>query len=146
MGEAVSDSVVVQADAAAVWDVIADFDAYPEWNDEIVEAQTLEVGEDGWGTRAWFRIDAGVLQAEVVLAYAYTDWSLRWWLEEGDKVRRNDGTYELDPREDGTTEVRYELEIEPRVRVPAVLRRQAARRIVARALEGMRHQAERAGG
>ncbi len=142
MGDAVSDSVVVRADPAAIWDVIADFDAYPEWNDEIEEAETLEVGDDGWGTRARFRINAGVVQAEVVLAYAYTDESMRWWLEEGDKVRRNDGVYTLEPREDGTTEVRYELEIEPSVRVPGMLRRQAARRIVARALAGMKQRAE----
>jgi ribosome-associated toxin RatA of RatAB toxin-antitoxin module len=43
---AVQDSIVVHADPDAVWDVIADFEAYPEWQPEIREAEVLET--DGY--------------------------------------------------------------------------------------------------
>lgn len=142
MADTVSDSVVVQAGADAVWDVIADFDRYPEWNDEVREVEVLETDEQGWGTTVRFKIDAGVFNATLVLAYTYTDDRMSWWLTEGDKVKKNDGAYTLDARPDGTTQVTYELEVEPAFKVPGVLKRQAARRIVSQALKAMKERAE----
>lgn len=144
MADSVSDSIVVAAGADAVWDVIADFDRYPEWNDEITSAEVLAADEHGWGTRVRFEVDAGMIGATVTLEYAYTDDRMSWWLVEGDKVRKNDGTYRLEERDDGTTLVTYELEIEPAVPLPGLVKRQAARRIVTRALSSMKEQAEAA--
>lgn len=142
LADSVSDSIVVDAGPDAVWGVIADFDAYPEWNDEITSAEVLNADEDGWGTRVRFEVDAGVIGATFTLAYTYTDDSMSWWLVEGDKLRKNDGTYRLEERDDGTTVVTYELEIEAAVPLPGLVKRQAARRIVTRALSSMRDQAE----
>lgn len=144
MADSVADSIVVEAGADAVWDVIADFDRYPEWNDEITTAEVLATDEQGWGTRVRFEVDAGVIGATVTLEYAYADDAMSWWLVEGDKVRKNDGTYRLEERDDGTTLVTYELEIEPAVPLPGLVKRQAARRIVTRALSSMKEQAEAA--
>lgn len=144
MADAVADSIVVDAPPETVWDVIADFDRYPEWNDEISAVEILETDEDGWGTKVRYSIDAGVIGATVVLAYTYTDHAMTWWLVEGDKVRKNDGTYTLEPQDDGTTRVIYELEIEPAIRLPGVMKRQAARRIITRALKSMKESAEAA--
>lgn len=143
MADTVSDSVVVQAGAGAVWDVIADFDRYPEWNDEVREVEVLETDEQGWGTSVRFKIDAGVFNATLVLAYTYTDDRMSWWLTEGDKVKKNDGAYTLEARPDGATQVTYELEVEPAIKVPGVLKRQAAKRIVSQALKAMKERAER---
>lgn len=142
MADAVSESTVVQASPDDVWSVIADFEHYPEWNDEIDEVEVLETDAAGRGTKVRFRIDAGVITAQVVLEYAYEDNAMSWWLVEGDKVRKNDGSYTLHPRDDGSTEVVYELEVEPAIKLPGMLRRQAAKRIVTRALKSMRERVE----
>lgn len=142
MAESVSDSIVVDAGSDAVWDVIADFETYPEWNDEITSAEVLASDEQGWGTRVRFEIDAGVIGATVTLEYAYADDRMSWWLVEGDKVRKNDGAYTLEARDDGTTLVTYELEVQPAVPLPGLVKRQAARRIVTRALSSMKQRVE----
>lgn len=144
MADAVSDSIMVEASPEAVWDVIADFDRYPDWNAEISDVEILETDDDGWGTKVRYSIDAGVIGATVILAYTYTDYAMTWWLVEGDKVRKNDGTYTLEPQDDGTTLVIYELEIEPVIKLPGMLKRQAARRIITRALKSMKESAETA--
>lgn len=144
MADAVSDSIVVEAQPDVVWDVIADFDRYPEWNDEISTVEVLDTDDQGWGTKVRYTIDAGVISATVVLAYAYTDTTMTWWLVEGDKVRKNDGTYTLEALADGTTRVIYELEVEPVIKLPGMMKRQAARRIITRALKNMKESAETA--
>lgn len=144
MADAVSDSIVVNAPSDVVWDVIADFDHYPEWNDEISTVEILESDDQGWGTKVRFAIDAGVIGATVVLEYHYSDTAMSWWLVEGDKVRKNDGTYTLEAQHDGTTRVVYELEVEPIVKLPGIMKRQAARRIITRALKNMKERAEAA--
>ncbi|MGI8874725.1 MAG: SRPBCC family protein [Egibacteraceae bacterium] len=142
MSNTVEDRIVVAADLDAVFDVIADFDAYPDWQAEVKEAQTLQTDADGRGTRVRFLVDARVIKARLVLDYTYTDTSMEWVLVEGDGVRRNDGRYDLRELGDGTTEVTYALEVEPSVPVPGLIRRQAAKRIIDGALAGMKRRVE----
>lgn len=138
----VSDRIVVNADAQAVWDVIADFEAYPEWQPDMKEVEILETFEDGWGKKVRFVVDAKVIQATLVLEYAYTDTSMSWWLVDGVNVRKNDGTYTVEPQDDGTTLVTYELEVVPSIPVPGMLRRKVAQRLVQAALRDMKRCAE----
>jgi ribosome-associated toxin RatA of RatAB toxin-antitoxin module len=143
MSDAVSDRIVVRADPAAVMAVITDFAAYPQWQDEVTAAQVLEHDAQGRATRVRLALDARVLRGAMVLAYDYPDpATLRWRLVESDLLRRNDGSYALADRGDGTTEVTYTLEVDPTVRLPGLLRRQAARRIADGALKGMKARVE----
>lgn len=140
MSETVSASLTVEADLDAVMDVIGDLERYPEWQDEVETVEVLETDQDGWPVKAWFSVDAKILRTSYTLAYAYTDTTMRWWLVEGEHVRRIDGRYALDDNGDGTTTVAYELEVEPAISLPKSLRRLAAQRIVDRALEGLRQR------
>lgn len=142
MADAVSDRIVVDAGPDAVLDVITDFAAYPQWQEEIREVEVLEADERGRGTRVRFFVDARLFRTRMVLAYDHADTSIAWHLVEGDQLRRNDGRYHLTDCGDGTTEVTYHLEIEPSVPVPGRLRRRAAQRIVEGALAGMKRRVE----
>jgi len=142
VSDTVRDTIVVSADPDAIMDVIADFDAYPEWQDEVREVEILETDDDGWGTRVRFVVSAQGFAATYVLGYRYGDTEMRWSLVEGDKVRRNDGAYVLSDRGDGTTLVTYELAIEPAITLPGLVRRQIARRIADTALTGMKRRVE----
>lgn len=140
----VSESITIAAEPAAVWDVIADFEAYPEWQDEFTEAEVLEVGEDGWGTKARYRLSAMGITVVMTLAYTYTDDAMSWRLVESDKLQRNDGTYTLTDRGDGTTELSYELEVESTIPLPSFMRTRLAKKIVHDALAGVKSRAEAA--
>lgn len=142
MSEAVQGSTTVEADLGTVYDVAADFASYPEWQPEMKQVEVLETDNEGRGTRVRYVVDAGVLEARVVLEYSYAETSMSWVLVEGDAVRRNDGTYTFDERGDGTTLVTYELEVEPAIRLPGMVRRRAAKRIVDTALSGLKARAE----
>ena len=144
MADVVRDSIVITADPDSIMDVIADYEAYPEWQDEIKEVEILETDEDGWGTTVRFKVDATIAVVNYTLAYTYDDNALRWTMVEGDKVKRNEGSYELTEQGDGTTLVEYDLEVEPGIKVPSMLRRQAQKRIVRTALEGLKRRVESA--
>lgn len=145
MTEAVQDSIVVASDPDTIMDVIADFEAYPQWQPEIKEVEVLETDEDGWGTRVRFKVDAKIISTNLVLAYTYGDNEMRWVLVEGDQVRKNDGRYSLEDQGDGTTKVTYELEVDPTIPMPGMLKRQGARRIIDGALKGMKKRVEAQG-
>jgi uncharacterized membrane protein len=138
----VSEDIVVHASTDEVMEVIADFETYPDWQSEMKEAEVLETDEDGWGTKARFLLDAGILQARFTLVYTYTEYEMRWRLVDGDKLRRNDGVYALEDLGDGTTRVTYRVDVEPTVPIPAVLRRKAAQRVVHSALRDLKHRVE----
>lgn len=138
----VTDEIVVDAGPDAIWDVIADFESYPDWQDGVRKAEILETDDDGWGTKVRLVIDAQAFRAQIVLAYTYTDDSMSWRLLEGDGVRSNTGCYRLEPLEAGGTRVVYELEVTPSIPLPGMLRRMAAQRIVDTALRAMKQRVE----
>jgi ribosome-associated toxin RatA of RatAB toxin-antitoxin module len=142
MTDAVRESIVVEADPDTIMDVIADFEAYPEWQSEMKEAEILETDGDGWGKQVRYKVDAKVFSAEYVLAYTYGENEMRWSLVEGDQLRKNEGVYLLEEQDDGTTLVTYELEVEPSIPMPGMLRRKAAKKIVDGALKDMKRRVE----
>lgn len=142
MADRVQESIVVDADVATVLETVASFDDYPQWQDEMSAAETLETDENGWGTLARFTVDAKVLTATFVLAYDYTDTSMSWHLVEGDKLTTNDGSYELVDLGDGRTEVTYTLEVGLAVPLPGMVRRRAAKQIAASGLRGLKRRVE----
>lgn len=144
MREAVTvrDSIVVDADPDTIMDVIADFEAYPDWQDEVATVEILETDEDGWGTQVRFVIDATGLRATMVVDYAYSDTRMSWDLVESDRLRSSSGSYTLVDRGDGTTRVLYELEVDPEMALPGIIKRAVARRILDGALTGMKRRVE----
>lgn len=142
MSDAVSDSIIVHADPDTIMEVIADFPSYPDWQEEIKEVEVLDTDEDGWATQVRYRVDAKLFSTTYVLAYAYTDTAMRWTLVEGDQVRKIDGAYTLEDQGDGTTRVTYDLEVEPAISLPGMLKRKAAQRIIDGALKGMKRRVE----
>jgi hypothetical protein len=93
-------------------------------------------------------VEAAILSTSYVLGYTYEGeggedgYRMSWHLVEGDQVRKVDGVYVLEDQGDGTTKVTYDLEVEPAFRVPKVMRRKAAQRIVHNALEGVKARVE----
>jgi ribosome-associated toxin RatA of RatAB toxin-antitoxin module len=138
----VSQRIVLAADPDTVMDVVADIEAYPEWQPDLKEVEVLATDGDGWVQRARFVVAGMGLSATFTLDYAYTDHEMRWRLHSSDVFSRNDGAYLLRDRGDGTTEVTYELAVDTTLSLPGFLRRQIATRVVDSALKGVKRRVE----
>ena len=142
MAQRVSDNIDIAASAEEIFQVAADFETYPEWNANIKKVEVKETDDDGYPTRVWFEVDAKIRTVRYVLDYDYTNApeSFSWQLVEGD-VKELSGSYSFDEFDD-TTEVTYELAIEPGFPVPGMLKRQAEKQIMKGALQDLKKRIE----
>ncbi len=145
MSEHAEGSIVIDASAADVMDVITDYEAYPEWAD-VKSAKVLQRGEGGLATEVAFEVDVPVLgKATYTLAYRYApgDAGVSWVTKEArGTVRDIAGEYLLNEVEERETEVTYRLSVELGVLVPGFIRTQGAKRVIENALEGLKHRVE----
>lgn len=148
MIEETTEHVTVSAVPEACFDVVVDFERYPEWALDVKRAEVLERDEQGRGVLVSFEAAAMGHSARYVLAYDYSraPAHLVWTLKDGDIVRRLDGEYHFDEStEPGTTHVTYRLAIEPAVPLPGFLKRRVEGKIVTTALEVLRRRCEEVG-
>ncbi len=142
MVDKASSSIVIAADKHAIMQVIADFEAYPEWSTAIKSVTIDEVGDDGRGIQATFTLDAGVLKDTYTLAY---DWhgddQVDWHLVKGRALKSQDGTYELNEVSNGT-EVTYRLAVDLNVPMLGMFKRKAEKVIMDTALKGLKKRVE----
>ena len=145
MSEHAEGSIVIDAPAADVMDVITDYEAYPDWAD-VESAKVLQRGAGGLATEVAFEVDVPVLgKATYTLAYRYApgDAGVSWVTKEArGTVRDISGEYLLNELEDRETEVTYRLSVELGVLVPGFIRTQGAKRVIENALEGLKRRVE----
>lgn len=142
LAERVRDSIDIKATAQAIFEVAADYENYPDWQDQVKKAEVLETDDDGYGTVVSYEVDAIVKKLSYTLEYDYQGWpkSFTWKLREGDLESLN-GKYSFDEFDD-VTEVTYEISIDPGFKVPSLLRRQGEKQIVSTALKGLKKRVE----
>lgn len=144
MAEQTTSSIVIDADPGRVMDVIADFPAYPVWAQGVSTAEVVVPGDDGGRARTVrFEIEATPIKDSYSLTYTWHgDRSVTWTLAEGKMMRAIDGSYELEPRADGSTEVTYSLAVELAIPMIGMLKRKAEKVIVDAALKGLKGRVE----
>src|SRR3954451_40060 len=96
MADQSTQSIVVEAPAADVMAVIADFPDYPQWVAAAKQVEGLETGDDGRARRVHFVLDAGAVKDDYVLDYTWDgDRRVAWTLVKGQMQKRQDGSYSL---------------------------------------------------
>jgi uncharacterized membrane protein len=142
MADQSTQSITVDAPAADVMAVIADFPSYPQW---VAAAKKVEVVEDGDGGRArrvHFVLDAGAVKDDYVLEYTWDgDRKVSWTLVEGQMQKRNDGSYTL-AEKDGATEVTYSITIDLSIPMLGMIKRKAEKVILDTALKELKKRVE----
>ena len=145
MADQTTASITIKAPQAAVMDVIADFEAYPEWTGAVKRAEVLKHREDGRAELVHYQLDAGAIKDEYTLSY---DWSglpaaLRWKLVEGQMLKLLTGSYELAPGgEEGTTDVTYTLAVDVKIPLLGMIKRKAEKVIIDTALKELKKRVE----
>jgi ribosome-associated toxin RatA of RatAB toxin-antitoxin module len=140
-------SITVDAPPASVLEVIADFDAYPQWTGAVKQAEVVQEYDDGWPYQVRFVLDAGVIKDTYTLEYEWDvdedgTGSVSWSLVEAEQLLRGlDGTYELGVS-DGGTEVTYRLAVDVKIPMLGLLKRKAEKGIIETALSELKKRAE----
>ena len=145
MTEHTEGSIVIEAPAAEIMDVLTEYETYPEWAD-VKSASVLERGEGGLATKVAFEVDVPVLgKASYTLAYRYApaDAGLSWVTTEArGSVSNITGEYLLTEIDDRETKIIYRLSVELGVLLPGFVRTQGAKRVIENALEGLKRRVE----
>jgi ribosome-associated toxin RatA of RatAB toxin-antitoxin module len=147
MAEQTTSSIVVDAAPDAVMDVIADFDAYPQWAKGVTTAETVVEGADGGrAEQVFFALDVSPIKDEYTLSYVWDgDRQVTWTLVEGKMLRALDGAYELRDRGDGSTEVTYRLALDVSIPLIGMLKRKGEKILIDAALKGLKKRVESLG-
>ena len=142
MADQSTQSIVVDAPAADVMAVIADFPSYPQWVASAKNVEVLETGPDGRAQRVHFVLDAGAVKDDYVLDYTWDDdRRVSWTLVQGQMQKRQEGSYTLTER-DGATEVTYAITIDLSIPMLGMIKRKAEKVIIDRALAGLKKRVE----
>jgi hypothetical protein len=135
-------SIAINADKAAVMDVIADFEAYPQWAHYVKRADVVAPGADARARRVRFVLDAGVIKDDYTLEYDWEgDDAVHWHLVQGRILKEMAGSYALSPLGGGTL-VDYRLAVALHIPMPGIVKRQAEKVIVDMALKELKNRVE----
>ncbi|GEL25479.1 cyclase [Pseudonocardia sulfidoxydans NBRC 16205] len=143
MADATTSSISIAADPQRVMAVIADFEAYPKWAEQMKTVEILDEGADGRARRVRFTMDAGPIKDSYTLDY---DWapdgsSVSWNLVKGQMQKAQNGSYVLEGDASSTT-VTYSLAVDLSIPMIGMLRRKAEKVIIDTALKGLKRRVE----
>ena len=142
MAEQSTQSIVVDAPAADVMAVIADFPSYPQWVSAAKKVEVEETGDDGRARRVHFVLDAGAVKDDYVLEYEWdADRQVTWNLVKGQMQKRQEGSYTL-AETDGRTEVTYKITIDLSIPMLGMIKRKAEKVILDTALKELKKRVE----
>jgi ribosome-associated toxin RatA of RatAB toxin-antitoxin module len=142
MADQTTSSIVIDAPAAEVMAVIADFPAYPEWAQGMKKAEVVEEGSGGRADKVHFELEATPIKDSYTLSYDWKgDSAVTWQLVEGKMLKAMEGAYVLQPAGAGT-EVTYRLAVDLSIPMIGMLRRKAEKVIIDTALKGLKKRVE----
>jgi ribosome-associated toxin RatA of RatAB toxin-antitoxin module len=144
MAEQTTSSITVDAPASAVMDVIADFEAYPQWTGAVKKAEVTKKGTGDRAKEVFFDLDAGAIKDQYTLAYTWKgDTEVRWHLVKADQIMKAmDGSYQLEDNGDDTTTVTYQLAVDVKIPMLGMIKRKAEKVIIDTALKELKKRVE----
>ena len=142
MAEQTTSSIVVDAPPPHVMDVIADFEAYPEWAKGMRHVEVVEPGPGGRAKKVYFELDVSPIKDEYTLVYDWDgDRKVTWGLVEGKMLKSLDGAYILKDL-GGSTEVTYRLSLDVTIPLIGMLKRKGEKILIDTALKGLKQRVE----
>lgn len=146
MVEQAKEQIRIEAPVARCFEVLTEFDAYPEWAGDLKQVAVVERDADGRAVVVEFRAAAMGRSTTYQLRYDYTGAPnrLAWALVSGDLPRELDGAYVLQPAADdpAATEVSYEIAVDLIYPIPGFVKRRAEAKIIKTALIELKARVE----
>ncbi len=143
MAEQTTSSIVIDAEPAAIMEVIGDFEAYPQWAKGVQTAEVVKEGTEGWAEQVFFSLDVAPIKDEYTLAYEWDGYDeVTWTLVSGKMLRALDGAYTLRDLGNGSTEVTYRLALDVSIPLIGMLKRKGEKILIDTALKGLKKRVE----
>jgi uncharacterized membrane protein len=106
-------SVEIEAPIERCFEIAADVERAPEWQDSLKDAEALERDGDGRPLLVETRSDAKVKTVKALLRFSYDEpTGIRWDQEKGD-VKSLVGWWKFDDLGEGRTRATYGLDVDP---------------------------------
>ncbi|GAB3008842.1 SRPBCC family protein [Mycobacterium bourgelatii] len=121
-----SREILIEATPEEILDVIAEFEAMPEWSGPHESAEVLETGEDGRPSKVKMRVKTAGITDEQVVAYTWDDNVVSWSLVSSGQQKSQDGSYTLIPKGDNTL-VKFQVTVDPNVPLPGFVLKRAVK-------------------
>jgi uncharacterized membrane protein len=134
-----SRDIVIEASPEEILDVIADFEAMPEWSDPHQSAEILETGEDGRPSKVKMKVRTAAITDEQVVAYTWSGNDVSWTLVSSGQQKSQDGKYTLVPKGDKTL-VKMEISVDPNVPLPGFVLKRAVKGTIDSATKALRER------
>jgi len=143
MTDRAAQTTLINAPLQTCWDIVLDFEKYPDWAKDVKEAVIRDRDDQGRASRVEYRASALGRSTHYTLEYDYSEQPARlsWHLVEGDIMRALNGAYSFVEVDNGT-QVFYELELELVVPLPGFVKRRAEARILIEAIKELKARAE----
>ncbi len=122
-----SREIVIEASPEEILDVIADFEAMPEWSGPHQSAEVLETGGDGRPSQVKMKVKTAGITDEQVVAYTWSGNEVSWTLVSSAQQKSQDGKYVLVPKGDDQTLVKFEVTVDPNVPLPGFVLKRAVK-------------------
>jgi uncharacterized membrane protein len=135
-----SRDIVIEASPQEILDVIADFEAMPEWSEPHQSAEVLETGNDGRPSKVKMKVKVAGITDEQVVAYTWGDNEVSWALVSSSQQKSQDGKYTLVPQGDDDTLVKFEILADPNVPLPGFVLKRAVRGTIDSATKALRER------
>jgi ribosome-associated toxin RatA of RatAB toxin-antitoxin module len=138
-----TETTEVTASPERCFEIVTDFERYPEWAADIKQVTVRDRDPDGRPELVEFRAAAFGRSTSYTLRYDYSEAPsvLSWVQADGDLTSRLDGRYEFRPS-DGGAEITYHLSVELKLPIPGFVKRRAEARIVGTALRELKARVE----
>ena len=132
-----SRDIVIEASPEEILDVIADFEAMPEWSEPHQSAEILETGADGRPSQVKMKVRTAGITDDQVVAYTWSGNTVSWSLVSSTQQKSQDGKYTLVPKGDDTL-VKMEVSVDPNVPLPGFVLKRAVKGSIDSATKGLR--------
>jgi hypothetical protein len=135
-----SRDIVIEASPEEILDVIADFDAMPEWSEPHQSAEVLETGDDGRPSKVKMKVKVAGITDEQIVAYTWSADQVSWALVSSSQQKAQDGKYILVPQggKEEATLVKFELLADPNVPLPGFVLKRAVKGTIDSATKALR--------
>lgn len=134
-----SRDIVIEASPEEILDVIADFEAMPDWSEPHQSAEILDTGDDGRPRQVRMKVKVAGITDEQVVAYTWGDNVVSWKLVSSSQQKAQDGKYTLVPKGDETL-VKFELLADPNVPLPGFVLKRAVKGTIDSATKALRER------
>jgi hypothetical protein len=131
--------VVIEASPDEIMDVLFDLEALTKWSSTHQKVEVLARDDEGHPTTSRQVVKIVGITDEQVLDYFVHDDGVSWTLVSSKQQRAQEGRYTLTPDGDSTN-VRFELTVDPTIPVPGFLIKRGAKGLMETATDGLRER------